>query len=93
MSEDTSIIKTSIIFEYVNMIKELEAKLAIAIEALEYYAKGSLYPLNFKPGMLSEFGCGCCAGRVDEDSTIDPDSSVVGLTAREALQKIKGDKA
>lgn len=52
--------------------------------ALEYYATGGKdHP------KIREFGCGCCAGRVDSEGDVDYDRSAVGDTARTALAEFK----
>jgi hypothetical protein len=55
------------------------------VEALQYYAAGGKPKHDLEPGEWSEFGCGCCAGIMGKDECIDPDSDVIGRTAREAL--------
>ena len=67
-----------------------EEKLAIAIKALQFYAFSSNDNQDKKTevGYRNEFGCGCCAGTVLIDEMSDYDSSVVGQTARDALDKI-----
>ncbi len=69
-------------------ILKLQSQLAIAKAALEFYARGELPYDEWKPGDRHEFGCGCCAGIITEEEGSDLDRSVVGLTAREALEKI-----
>ena len=66
-------------------------RVAILEEALEFYAKGRSYENgeDDKPGFRREFGCGCCAGTVDESEMSDCDDIVIGLTARTALQRSK----
>lgn len=67
----------------------LEIKLKEAISVIEFYAKGQYggYEHYEMPeGFRNEFGCGCCAGVVKNGSS-DFDGEVIGLTAREYLQK------
>ncbi len=52
--------------------------------ALEFYSKPILASKG-KPGDRIEFGCGCCAGVINEKEENDYDNNIIGLTAREAL--------
>jgi hypothetical protein len=59
-----------------------------AVPALRFYAKADRpRDYDYTPGMRLEFGCGCCAGVVNEKGENDFDKDVQGLTAREALEK------
>lgn len=70
-----------------------EEKLDIAIKALEYYAKGATTREDRDtPFARMEFGCGCCAGVNDDEGICDGNTTIQGLTALEALEKINGIK-
>lgn len=70
------------------IILELMDDLTVAKNALRFYAEGKTNGVVAKVGERSEFGCGCCSGVGKEDG-FDFDRDVVGLTAREALKKIR----
>jgi hypothetical protein len=69
-------------------VAAMRARLDDAIECLKFYAKGS----TREPNTLNEFGCGCCAGYLDNDSMVDYDKDVgdevQGRTARACLSRI-----
>lgn len=74
----------------VDLVREQERKLGIAVEALQYYAvPAKEADLEDIPGSWNEYGCGCCAGNYDKDGIVDCGSSVQGLTARNALAEIR----
>lgn len=64
--------------------------IAEAKKALEFYSKPLDAGKGHPKGTHIEFGCQCCSGIIEEDNGIvDHDRDVCGLTAREALQKIR----
>lgn len=81
-------------------VKELEANLAIAAEALEFYSKpqNRIVDVAGKKHFIREYGCGCCSHShdVDSDGSIGTMNcelyDVAGWTAREALAKIRGEE-
>lgn len=73
------------------IIRKYQSDLAIAVEALDFYAKGKTNSNEATHGERMEFGCGCCAGVYDSENGTDYDGDVIGQTAREALAKIRGE--
>jgi len=74
-----------------NQIDSLLEDLETACAALEFYSAPKHPGKDWPKGTRIEFGCGCCAGTIEEDKGIsDYDKSIVGATAREALNKIRG---
>lgn len=79
---------------------DLAAKLAIAVEALEFYSKPQdrIVDVAGKKHFIREYGCGCCSHShdVDSDGSIGTMNceldDVAGWTAREALAKIRGEE-
>jgi hypothetical protein len=65
-----------------------QRKLKIADKALRYYAQGEELS-GSEPGVLNEFGCGCCAGVNDAEGMSSYDKSVIGSTARDALAEME----
>lgn len=70
--------------------EKLAAEFEEALEVIKFYAHPVKYS-DQEPGMVLEFGCGCCAGIVDEDGTVSYDNSVQGAKARDFLAKVKGE--
>ena len=72
----------SLIVEMADRIEELEAKLAKAVEALEFYADADNYEDQHKPE-----SCGCCYYLHDAEIKEDE-----GAKARTTLAELKGEK-
>jgi hypothetical protein len=73
-----------VIFAFTKKIKDLEAKLAIAVEALEFYASQETYSKGYNGKLIQV--------RVfKKDETLVNDLFTAGKRARESLVKIRGD--
>lgn len=69
-------------------IRRLRASNRGLRETLEFYAAPKSPSKAWPKGTRIEFGCRCCVGIIEqENGSVEYDSDICGLTAREALAK------